>query len=202
MRGLKTPTVLLITVLLLTGCTSDSASKDSDDDISASDQPYAGLQDREIRALSAGDVDDLLAGRGAGYALAAELNSYPGPTHVLDHADELDLTDEQQKGIEAIYDSMQQEARKLGETLVDLEADLDQRFRQEHIDEDDLFDMTNEIASVEGKLRATHLSAHLEVKSILESEQIAEYDELRGYGDASDSTETEEDDHNDHGNHT
>ena len=34
---------------------------------------------------------DLRAGRGMGLALAAELNGYPGPAHVLELADKLDL---------------------------------------------------------------------------------------------------------------
>lgn len=192
--------VVLMAALLVTSCTSDDANNEEGDDGAAADQPYAGLQDREIRALSAQDVDDLLAGRGAGYALAAELNSYPGPVHVLDHADELNLTDEQREDIESIFDSMQQEARELGEQLVDLEATLDERFRVQHIDLDDLADLTSEIAYVEGELRATHLGAHLELKSILKPEQVVEYDEIRGYADSADSTESEEADHHDHGN--
>ena len=38
----------------------------------ASAQPYAGQQSREIAALSAQDVEDLLAGRGWGLAKPAE----------------------------------------------------------------------------------------------------------------------------------
>jgi Spy/CpxP family protein refolding chaperone len=193
--------ITLIVALLVSSCTSDNTNTEIDDS-TASDQPYAGLQDREIRALSAEDVDELLAGRGAGYALAAELNSYPGPTHVLDYADELELTNEQRGEIEAIYDSMQQEAQQLGEELVELEKTLDQRFRQEHLDHETLIDLTSEIASVEGQLRATHLSAHLELKPILTPDQIAEYDELRGYGVPSDSTEPKETDHHHHDNHS
>jgi Spy/CpxP family protein refolding chaperone len=193
--------ITLIGALLLASCTSDESNA-NDDDSSTSDQPYAGLQHREIRALAAEEIDDLLAGRGAGYALAAELNNYPGPIHVLDLAGELDLTDEQQEDVEAIFESMQQEAQQLGETLVDLEETLDQRFREEHIDNDDVVDLTSEIASVEGELRATHLNAHLELKSLLTSDQIAEYNELRGYDASSDSTDTEEMDHGDHGDHS
>ena len=37
-----------------------------------------------------------LAGAGMGYAKAAELNSYPGPMHVLELADRLGLTPDQQ----------------------------------------------------------------------------------------------------------
>ena len=41
--------------------------------------PYAGLQQRGVKALSDQQLGDLRAGRGMGLALAAELNGYPGP---------------------------------------------------------------------------------------------------------------------------
>lgn len=58
-------------------------------------QPYAGLETRQIKALSGEPVAELRAGEGMGLALAAELNGYPGPRHVLDLANQLGLTDEQ-----------------------------------------------------------------------------------------------------------
>ena len=58
-------------------------------------QPYAGLQNRPLKALSDEQLADLKAGRGMGLALAGELNGYPGPKHVLELAKELNLTDAQ-----------------------------------------------------------------------------------------------------------
>jgi hypothetical protein len=49
-----------------------------------SSRPYAGMQARAIKALSAEQIADLKAGRGLSLALAAELNGYPGPRHVLE----------------------------------------------------------------------------------------------------------------------
>ena len=54
-------------------------------------QPYAGLEKRTIKALSEQQLAYLRAGRGISLALAAELNGYPGPKHVLEHADALNL---------------------------------------------------------------------------------------------------------------
>ena len=48
--------------------------------------PYAGMTTRQVKALSEQQVADLRAGRGMGLALAAELNGYPGPMHVLELA--------------------------------------------------------------------------------------------------------------------
>jgi len=43
----------------------------------SSTSPYAGEVTRETKALSPTDVADLLAGKGIGYAKAAELNITP-----------------------------------------------------------------------------------------------------------------------------
>ena len=63
--------------------------------------PYAGMQARSIKALSDQQIADLGAGRGMGLALAAELNGYPGPSHVLELADKLDLSADQQPACNA-----------------------------------------------------------------------------------------------------
>src|SRR5215216_2241767 len=55
----------------------------------ATASPYAGLQARPLKALSEAQIADLRAGRGMTLALAAELNGYPGPLHVIELADAL-----------------------------------------------------------------------------------------------------------------
>ena len=59
--------------------------------------PYAGQDVREIKALSPERAEGLKAGAGLGYALAAELNGWPGPLHVLELADDLDLSSSQRE---------------------------------------------------------------------------------------------------------
>jgi len=49
-----------------------------------SSQPYSVMQTRDVKALSEEQIADLKAGRGMGLALAAELNGYPGPKHLLE----------------------------------------------------------------------------------------------------------------------
>src|SRR6185295_20016721 len=90
--------------------------------------PYAGMQTRPVKALSEQQVSDLSAGRGMGLALAAELNGYPGPSHVLELADKLQLSADQRARIKALFDSMKAEALPLGAKLIAQEADLDRQF--------------------------------------------------------------------------
>jgi len=81
--------------------------------------PYAGMQTRSIKALSEQQVNDLGAGRGMGLALAAELNGYPGPSHVLELADKLELSADQRTKVQRLFDSMKAEAIPLGSRLIE-----------------------------------------------------------------------------------
>src|SRR5262245_12308395 len=62
--------------------------------------PYAGMQHRGIKALSEQQIADLRAGKGMGLALAAELNGYPGPIHVLELGDRLELSAQQRQRLQ------------------------------------------------------------------------------------------------------
>ncbi len=147
------------------------------------DNPYAALQDREIRALAPAEIQGLLEGAGLGMALTAELNGVPGPLHVLEEASGLDLTPEQVEATEALFQRMRERASELGQQIVEAEAHLERRFRHRHLDRETLFRLTDEIGRLRGELRAVHLDAHLEMLPILTEEQVARYQELRGYGD-------------------
>lgn len=180
-------------VAFATACTSTAQTSPSPTTPTDDAQPYAGLEDRTVRALSDEQIDDLLAGKGSGYALAAELNHYPGPTHVLEMADELGLSSAQEEMVRDIFAPMQTEAKALGRDLVDLESRLDQAFGSGSITQPLLNELTAEIAQTEGELRAVHLAAHLELQDVLTPGQVQLYDELRGY--SSPDGEQEEPEH-------
>src|SRR5690606_15449082 len=96
--------------------------------------PYAGMEPRPLKSLSDREIADLRAGRGMGLALAAELNGYPGPAHVLELADALGLTSDQLAHARALHEAMLAEARPLGEELVRHEARLEALFASGTID--------------------------------------------------------------------
>jgi Spy/CpxP family protein refolding chaperone len=146
--------------------------------------PYAGEEQRPIKALAPAEVEQLRAGHGMGLAKAAELNHYPGPRHVLELAAELQLTPAQRAAAGRSYARMHARAVELGARVLAKEQELDRRFAHAHIDDATLVALTAEIARLQGALRATHLRAHLEMKRLLSPAQVKRYDALRGYKQA------------------
>jgi hypothetical protein len=143
--------------------------------------PYAGLQTRSIKALSDQQVADLRAGRGMGLALAAELNGYPGPSHLLELADKLGLSDAQRNNARGMFETMKAETIPIGERLIAQEAALDRLFADHVITPEKLSIATAEIGATQAELRAAHLKYHLSMVAMLEPSQIQQYSVLRGY---------------------
>jgi Spy/CpxP family protein refolding chaperone len=146
--------------------------------------PYLGQENREIKALSREEINGYLSGDGMGFAKAAELNHYPGPKHVLQLADQLQLSEEQRTTTGRIFQQMNVQAVSLGKQLVEMERLLDSHFAGASISTSELQRLVMEISSLQGKIRATHLQAHLAQKAILRPEQLIRYDSLRGYDTA------------------
>ncbi|MEZ5584009.1 MAG: hypothetical protein R3F37_15845 [Candidatus Competibacteraceae bacterium] len=147
----------------------------------ATSSPYVGEDSRKIKSLSDEDIDGLLTGKGMGFAKAAELNHYPGPRHVLDLANELQLSNHQISATNEIFEKMRQDAIRLGKDLIGHENKLDELFSSQKVSEESLEDVLLKIGEAQARLRGVHLSAHLEMKQLLSQHQIMMYDQLRGY---------------------
>jgi Spy/CpxP family protein refolding chaperone len=132
-------------------------------------------------ALSEQQVADLRAGRGMGLALSAELNGYPGPLHVLEHADTLALTSDQRARTAALFEAMKAEAVLLGERLIEQEGELERLFATRAVQASNLEAATSTIGATQGKLRAAHLGYHLAIMGVLTPEQVRRYGEVRVY---------------------
>ena len=117
-----------------------------------------------------------------GAARAGELNHFPGPAHVLELRAQLGLSARQISAVQDSFDRMSAAARPLGFEIVVAERRLDEAFASGVIDPEMLRAETAAIGELQRKLRAVHLAAHLETRSLLSPEQIAHYDALRGYG--------------------
>jgi len=172
---MKMKIVFAVLILILMPFSSFSASDHSHK------SKYAGQEKREIKSLSESDIDELKNGRGWGLAKAAELNGVPGPIHLLEMKEEIELSPEQIRKIEDVYQRMKRQAIPLGLELIELEGKLNNHFANGTITEKLLNELLGEIARTYKKLRYTHLAAHLETPTIVTPEQIALYNKLRGY---------------------
>ena len=146
--------------------------------------PYAGEQGRPLKSLTEAQVDGYENGRGMGFAKAAELNSYPGPMHVLELAEELRLTPPQRAEAKAAFDAMKADAVRLGRRVVELERELEAAFASGKADDATVDRLSSEIGNTLGRLRAVHLKAHLRMKRALSAEQVIAYHKARGYSGA------------------
>ena len=115
------------------------------------------------------------------FAKAAELNHYPGPKHVLELADQLQLSEEQRRRSRTIFDEMKAKAVSFGKQLVEKEQLLDSRFAAANISDAELVQLVTEISVLHGNIRAVHLQAHLTQRAALTADQLMRYDALRGY---------------------
>jgi hypothetical protein len=147
--------------------------------------PYAGMQTRSIKALSDQQIADLRAGRGMGLALAAELNGYPGPSHLLELADRLDLSDGQRNSARKMFEAMKAETIPIGERLIAQEAALNELFADHAITPEKLSIAIAAIGVTQAELRTAHLKYHLSTVAMLEPAQIQQYSALRGYDNGS-----------------
>ncbi len=145
--------------------------------------PYAAIPGTAASGLLPEEVEGLTKGQGMALALAAEVNGYPGPRHVLDAAasGQLDLRPEQREAFLRLYDGMLAEAKAKGQEILQMEEQLAMRFRHGHIDEAGLRQILEHIGQLRAQLRFLHLRTHLEAKALLTPEQIARYRTVRGY---------------------
>lgn len=163
---------LIFIALTLLGAGSVAASTQSE---------YAGDQSNEIKSLSPAEISGLLQGDGMGFAKAAELNQHPGPRHVLELAEQLELSNKQIAQTNQIFDRMREEAIHLGAQLVEHERELDALFSSNQMTASALDALLLKIGKTRAMLRGAHLHAHLEMKKILSDHQVMMYDKLRGY---------------------
>ncbi len=173
--------VIAIPQLLLAGESTPSSS-------------YVGQESRVIKSLSAEEIEALENGSGMGFAKTAELNHYPGPKHVLDLSEQLELTPSQESRTRALYEDMRKKAVLAGQELLQAEGALDLLFFDEGVSAASLAMSLNTIGQLRAQLRFIHLEAHLRQKNILDPNQVTKYELLRGY-----QNHTSKHDSQDHG---
>ncbi len=134
--------------------------------------------------LSPQEVEQYRSGAGMGYAKAAELNHFPGPMHVLELADKLELTADQRARTQRLMQEHKAEARAIGARLVEAERALEALFAAGEVAPGALAKAVHTAAGLQGDYRLSHLETHRRMRALLNAEQVRRYDELRGYGAA------------------
>jgi Spy/CpxP family protein refolding chaperone len=130
-------------------------------------------------ALTDAQIQQLLRGEGMGQAKAAEMTGFPGPKHVLELADGLELTPAQRGSIERVFDRMSADARQLGAQVIEAEEALYRAFESRTVTAGEIDRLTARIGQLQAHLRARHLEAHLEATPLLTPGQRLEYQRLR-----------------------
>ncbi len=171
-----------ITLLFLSCIFAQSAlAQDPVAEPGATEVRSAGsLTPRQIRAYR--------EGRGMGAGRIADANGYPGPMHVLQLADALELSDEQRAATAQLMTEMKTRARQLGEQLITREQALEQHFADGSINSENLPAMLMEISELQAQIRLAHLQTHIDQRALLNEAQIARYGELRREARASGTT--------------
>ena len=143
--------------------------------------PYAGQEQRAIKALSEDEIKGFLSGSGAGHARAAELNNYPGPLHVIELASRLNLSEAQLAAMRTLMDTHKAEARRIGAEVVKLERELDALFATGTATAEAVEAKSRQVGIALARYRASHLTTHIAATRLLEPAQVERYSELRGY---------------------
>lgn len=171
----------LVALLALAGAAAGQAHDQHGPGGHVAPSPYAGWQDRPVKALSAEQTADLRAGRGMALALPAELNGYPGPMHALDLAGPLGLTPVQEGALREAVAQMRADAVRLGEQVIAAEAALYALFAESRATPSAVQAASRVAAAAWAQLRAAHMAAHIVTRDILTPEQVRHYAALRGH---------------------
>jgi len=147
--------------------------------------PHGGHDGHRSARRCAAEFDQVVgSGRGFGMAFVADQQGYPGPMHVLELADRLGLTAEQERRARELMDAMFTASRPRSAALLDAERRLRALFASGAADEESVRVAVAEVERARAELRMVHLRAHLAARDLLTAEQRSAYHEARWGADA------------------
>lgn len=138
-----------------------------------------GQHGNRHQSMQAREFRNLQQGRGMGMGRAAETNGYPGPMHVLEHAEALELTAGQIERSGELMIRVKTRAPELGKQIVDAEKRLEGMLAEGSVNAAKMDSLLLEIAELRAHLRSLHLTAHLDQAAVLTEAQLEKYKELR-----------------------
>lgn len=148
-------------------------------------QPAAASDNTQIASvpgpawMPASDRIMLVDAQGAGMAMAADAHGWPGPKHVLDLAEKLELSTSQRLSMQQLMGQMRGDAIALGEEILEAEQRLDREFSRPATSRSRILALSEHIGRLRGRLRAVHLEAHVQAATLLTQAQRQHYMQLR-----------------------
>jgi len=135
----------------------------------------AAIAQAAHHALLEQEREALEQGQGFGMALVADRNGYPGPKHILELQQELELTPAQEEQVRSLFERMHAQAVTAGGKVLAKEDELESSFASGTPDEPTVRRLLADAAAARAELRWIHLSAHLEARELLTPAQRARY---------------------------
>jgi Spy/CpxP family protein refolding chaperone len=117
-------------------------------------------------------------GRGFGMAFVADQNGYPGPMHMLELKDRLQLTPQQEAKADQLQAAVKAERPK-STRLLEAERRLERLFAERAATEETVRAAVTEIERARTEVRLVHLLTHLRTRDLLTEEQRRIYHEAR-----------------------
>lgn len=142
-----------------------------------------GMGGGMLGGISKQEKEALLKGSGLGAGMIAMMNGYPGPKHVLEMGDELELTDAQKEEIGTIFGNAKASFVELGTIMVEKDETLTALFASGSATPSEVERLAREIGDLQGRLRAGHLNAHVRTYDALtptQREKLSSMQKMHG----------------------
>ena len=146
---------------------------------SAGHQPPAGQGHLMVQRCQAEFERVVGEGRGFGMAFVADQNGYPGPMHVLELRERLQLSTEQVRQMEALMGGMFAESKPKSARLLEAERRLGALFAGGRAGEAAIRLAVAEVEEAHREVRLVHLLTHLKTRDLLTDEQRRQYQAAR-----------------------
>ncbi|MCI0329789.1 MAG: hypothetical protein L0196_02390 [candidate division Zixibacteria bacterium] len=142
---------------------------------------FSGAQSpREVPSvMSVQQMEAYLTGEPITEALPAETFGYPNPERVLELEPKLTLTAEQKGQLQNLIKFTRGQAALFGKKIVGEELLLDEFFRKDRTDYAELANRIESIGNWYWRRRFVYLDAYRKTRTVLSTEQLKKYHELR-----------------------
>jgi Spy/CpxP family protein refolding chaperone len=124
------------------------------------------------------DRDVLLAGKPENETALMEASGFPTPERILSFKDQLGLTRDQLKKVDAIVKDLPVSLKVKGEEIVEAEDELLKFLQTGAPNERNVRTRLERIGKLRAEIRFAHIQVHIKIKALLTPNQFDRYKEL------------------------